>query len=92
MAKKTWLRWTQTSREFPKSKYNFTQHLRKVGDYVVTEPLPNSEYQKIKHAAKFWAWYHGVMIKTEKTNLRNGTFIIKIQLISRKRVPRNIYE
>ena len=59
---KTWERWTQTTQSFPKPKYNFTNLLKREGDYIETFPFPKKDRDRFKDAAKFWAYYHNKTI------------------------------
>ena len=80
--KKTWTRWVQQTKEFPKPKYNFTFHLRSVGDYVRTNPITEAEYQKIKDAAKFWAWYHDKRVSIHKDRVGKGLWEVTVKLVA----------
>ena len=55
---KTWKRWTQETKSFPKPKYGFTKLLKRIGDYVETYPMEYADRERFKDAAKFWAYYH----------------------------------
>lgn len=83
--KKTWERWTQKTKEFPKPKYNFSFHLRSVGDHVITNPMTEPEYQKIKDAAKFWAWRHDKRVRIKKNKVGKGLYEVVITLIAQHR-------
>ena len=85
--KKHWLRWTQTSRHFPKNKYGFSQHLRKLGDHVITYPMPTADYIRIKDAAKFWAWRHDKRIRTRTRRVGPGMYEVTVTLIAHTRNP-----
>lgn len=84
---KHWKRWTQTSHTkfFPKSKYNFTEILKRVGDYVVTFPMTQKEYLRIKDAAKYWAWYHDKRVSIVKIPASPDTWRVRVTLIAHHR-------
>lgn len=82
---KQWARWTEENKHFPKAKYGFTQYLKAIGDHVVTHPMTEAEYQKIKDAAKFWAWYHDKRVRIKKDRVGKGLFQITVTLISQHR-------
>jgi hypothetical protein len=85
MEMKTWERWTQKTKQFPKSKYGFSQHLKKVGDFVETYPMEYADYIRIKDAAKFWAYTHGKRVAVRSTRQGDGLRTVRVQLISRTR-------
>lgn len=82
---KTWIRWTQQTKEFPKPKYGFTKYLRSIGDHVITEPMTEAEYQKIKDAAKFWAWYHDKRVRIKKNRVGPRMYEVVITLVAQHR-------
>ncbi len=83
---KRWQRWTQTSDVgFPKPKYRFTSLLKRVGDYVRTHPVDETGYQKIKDAAKFWAWYHDKRVRIIKHRAENGMWEVEVRLVEHHR-------
>lgn len=84
---KKWKRWTEVHRHFPKNKYNFSTHLKKVGDYVVTYPMEKADCIRIKDAAKAWAYYHKKRIKSEILYATDTTSRMRITLISQHRLP-----
>lgn len=83
--KKQWLRWTQTTKEFPKPKYHFTTHLRHVGDYVRTNPIDAADVQRIKDAAKFWAWHHDCRVSIHKDKVGKGLWEVTVRLVAHHR-------
>lgn len=85
MATKTWLRWTQKTKEFPKPKYNFTSILTHVGDSIETYPMSYEDYIRFKDAAKFWAWHHGKRIKIKSIRQPNRMRVAIVMLISHSR-------
>lgn len=49
----------------PKNKYNFTQVLKRVGDFVETHEFSNkTEAYKVVYAAHIWAFRHKYRVKT----------------------------
>lgn len=82
---KTWKRWTEHTKQFPKPKYGFTQYLKQIGDHVITHPMTEAEYQKIKDAAKFWAWKHDKRVRIKKNRVGKGLFEVVITLIAHHR-------
>lgn len=84
--KKSWTRWVEKTKEFPKPKYYFTQHLRHIGDYVETHPISQAEYMKIKDAAKFWAWNHDCRVSIKKNRKANNMCTVRVTLISKHRI------
>lgn len=88
---KTWKRWTQTSPTedgkgfFPKSKYGFTELLKRVGDWVETEPMPWADANRMNDAAKFWAYHHGKRVKVSWYDQGDGTYVVNVCLISHTR-------
>lgn len=91
---KKWERWTQKTKEFPKPKYNFTTHLVDVGDWVQTHPLSFEDYVRIKDAAKFWAWHHGVRVAVTSAKVEDDKRLVTVRLISktRKREDPTVYD
>lgn len=91
-------RWTEKSpskaAHFPSNKYNFTTHLNQVGDWVQTHPISRDEYIKIKDAAKFWAWNHGVRVKVQSNKVGDDKYTVTIRLVSltRKREDPTVYD
>lgn len=82
---KSWRRWTESTKEFPKPKYGFSQYLKKIGDYIETEPIPFADYVRMNDAAKFWAWYHGKRVKVRSYDQRDGTRVVNVMLVSHTR-------
>jgi hypothetical protein len=84
---KHWPRWTTTSQTkfFPKPKYGFSQHLKRVGDTLVTHPVDEAGYQKFKDAAKFWAWYHDKRVRIIRNKLGDGMSEVVIRLVAQHR-------
>jgi hypothetical protein len=81
----SWPRWTQQSKKFPKPVYGFTEYLKRIGDYILTNPVNEAEYQKIKDAAKFWAWYHDKRVRITKNKKPNNMFEVEIRLVAHHR-------
>lgn len=82
---KTWERWTQKTKEFPKPKYGFTQLLKHTGDTLVTHPMSPGDAGRFHDAAKFWAYYHGKRIKTTWHRAPDDCYYLKVVLISHTR-------
>lgn len=91
-------RWTQKSANkeahFPKQKYHFSTHLTHVGDWVQTNPISHEEYIKLKDAAKFWAWNHGVRVAVRMSKTSDDKRIVTITLVSytRKKEDSTVYD
>lgn len=91
-------RWTEKSpskeAHFPTPKYNFTIHLRELGDWVQTNPIPYADYIKIKDAAKFWAWRHDVRVTIRSAKVGDDQYIVTVRLVSltRKRQDPTVYD
>jgi hypothetical protein len=49
----------------PIKVYEFSTHLKKVGDFVETYPNTLQDRRRIKKAAHFWAYTHNKVVKTE---------------------------
>ena len=73
------------TRQFPKNKYNFTEHLRNIGDSVTTYPLDYDDYRKILDAAKFWAWKHECRVKCRSFRTNDMKYEVTVTLISKHR-------
>lgn len=84
--KKTWLRWCQIHGSFREDKYHFTKHLKKVGDYVITKPMTQADYIRIKDAAKTWAYRKNKRISTRKIILPDNMCKVKVTLVSQHRM------
>lgn len=64
----------------PINKYNFSEHLRKVGDYVVTYPMEAADRKKIADAAMFWAYKHRCKVRCTK-EYGAGGFCVRIEVV-----------
>lgn len=84
--KKTWLRPTQVSKEFPKDKYHFSQHLENIGDYIETNPAPFEDIERLRKAATAWSWFHKVRVLFKRYRKFNGEYILRITLVSKHRL------
>jgi len=82
---KTWDRWTQVSKQFPKPKYGFTQHLKHIGDSIKTFPMNEPDYIRFKDAAKFWAWHHDRRVRIKKERLGDGMCEVTVTLMEHHR-------
>lgn len=67
-----------------KDKYNFSLHLRMVGDWVETGPLSLEDRKRIVKAAHIWAYRKKYQVKTEVIGADDG-FGIKIYLKAKYR-------
>lgn len=82
---KKWKRWVEDLKAFPKPKYEFTKHLRHIGDAIITNPMTQEDYIRFKLAARFWAWYHDKRIRTKKNRLPDGMCYVVLTLIAHNR-------
>ncbi len=82
---KKWTRWTETTKQFPKPKYGFTEHLKFIGDSVTTQPLNEADYIRFKDAAKFWAWYHDKKISIKADRKPNNMKAVTVTLVAHHR-------
>jgi len=76
-----WQRPTEITKKFPSNKYGFSVNLTRPGDWVETNPLTKKEYYNIQDAAHFWAWKHGVTIKTRSWPVDNEHRCMRITLV-----------
>lgn len=88
---KKWVRWTELTKEFPKPKYGFTEYLKRIGDYVETFPMNDLDCDRIKHAAKAWAYFHGYRVKIKKIKAGDGMSNVRITLASKTREREDEY-
>lgn len=74
-------------RHNPGYKYNFNQHLRRVGDFVETHPLSPKETHNIICAAHMWAWENRVRVTTNKYKQKSdgSSYIVRVTLVSNMR-------
>ena len=79
------MRPTQINRQFPKPKYNFTHHLKNVGDWVETEPLGKKEYYNFLAASHFWAWRRGWVVVCSSTPDGTGKKYVRLTLTAKHR-------
>lgn len=82
---KTWDRWTQKTKEFPKPKYGFSQHLKYIGDMLETYPMSIEDGVRFRDAAKFWAHHHGKRVRTITIKAPDDMVIKRVTLISHHR-------
>lgn len=82
-----WKRWTETSptKFFPKPKYEFTRHLKYVGDAITTFPLNYADYVRFKDAAKFWAWYHDKKVSINLSRKPDNMQTVTVTLLAHHR-------
>lgn len=78
---KQWKRWTELTKEFPKPKYNFSQVLRRRGDYVITHPMTFEERERFRWAAKFWAYTHNKRVKFQSLIYDDTRWQVKLTLV-----------
>lgn len=71
----------------PKNKYNFSSYLKKVGDFVETQPLNKEDLDKIFFAAYIWAWRKHCRITTCRVHYAEG-IALRIEVISNTRRER----
>ena len=65
----------------PVVKYGFSEHLQKVGDWVVTYPIADvKERKKVRDAAYFWAWQHRCKVKCT-TEFGGGGRCVRVEVI-----------
>jgi len=78
--------WVRTSNckpgkgERPGNKYDFSMYLKKVGDFVVTHPLPRADMLKIFYAAHIWAVRHHCRVMTERLFYPDDKVALHIEL------------
>jgi hypothetical protein len=82
---KKWTRWTETTQEFPKPKYAFTEHLKFIGDSITTFPMNKADYIRFKDAAKFWAWYHDKKVSIKKDRKPDDMCTVTVTLLAHHR-------
>ena len=82
---KTWERWTQKTKEFPKPKYRFTELLKYIGDSLETYPMSKEDGVRFRDAAKFWAYYHGKRVRCITIPAPNDMVTKRVTLISHHR-------
>lgn len=87
---KGWKRWVEENKHFPRPKYGFTQHLKHIGDKLITHPITEADYIRFKDAAKFWAWFHDKRIRTKKNRLPDGMCFVEVTLIAHNRESNDI--
>jgi hypothetical protein len=66
------------------NKYNFSKYLRRVGDYIKTNPASREEIMKLKYAVLIWAYRHKCRVKTEMYYYPDG-YGMEITLVSHTR-------
>jgi len=89
---KQWQRWTQQTKQFPKSKYRFTQLLKRVGDYVETYPMTKKECQNMQQAARFWAYIHKKRVNSPIFPAGDNKYYIRVTLVSQHRLREVDYD
>lgn len=84
--KKTWQRYPQINKIFPKPKYHFDQYLSDPGDFIETNPITPRETDLMYRAALFWAYNRKYTIRTKRWRKLNGDYILRITLVDKKRI------
>jgi hypothetical protein len=85
-SKKTWIRATQITGEFPENKYSFSQHLKERGDYVITGPISKQDFNRLKWAAHHWAYHHECRIKMKCHRQLDGMCKGQVTLVDLNRI------
>ena len=70
------------------NKYQFSTHLKKVGDYIETHPLTREDADKIIYAAHIWAYRKHCRVNTCKYYYPDG-IAVRITVTSHTRKERN---
>lgn len=63
---RTWVRPSDAGKYFPQNKYGFSQHLKRVGDYIETFPMNHADMERFRNAAYHWAWVQDKTIKMKR--------------------------
>lgn len=71
----------------PRNKYQFSTHLKKVGDFIMTEPLNEKDLDRIFRACHIWSYRHHCRVKTEIVYFPEGKSLL-IEVISNTRKER----
>lgn len=66
-------------------KYDFTDYLKRVGDFVETHPMSMEDLYKIRFAAHIWAYRHKCRIKTQLRHFPENRYGLLIEIINYKR-------
>lgn len=66
------------------NKYDFTTHLKKVGDFIETYPMPYEDVMKVKYAAYIWAYRHKCRVRTEIMYYNEG-WALHIEITNHRR-------
>lgn len=75
--------WTDT---FPENKYQFSEHLKRVGDWVRTHPLSLSETKKFRDAAYDWAFHKRWRIQCVSYPVGDKLWEVECELIAKQPV------
>jgi hypothetical protein len=87
MTKRSWKRTPNIKPgERPENKYKFSSHLKEIGDFIETYPLPFEDRKKLKYAALIWAYRKKYVVKTE--TVYDGGTCVRITLVSKRRPSR----
>lgn len=82
MTQKTWTRHFQAVKGRPTKKYHFTEHLKRLGDYVETEPISKAERLRMKDAAKYWAYRNDKRLRFWSYPASPDTYICRVTLVA----------
>ena len=82
---KSWTRWTEKTKEFPKPKYRFTELLKHTGDYLETYDMDKADALRFNDAAKFWAYFHKKKVRIERIQRPEGKYAMRVTLVSHHR-------
>jgi len=69
---KTWKRKGNFENGIPFDKYQFSKHLKRLGDWVLTEALSEEDFHRIRKAAYIWAFRHHCKISVRKYRVTGG--------------------
>lgn len=53
-----------------------------MGDFVETFPVPLIDAIRMNHAAKSWAYHHGVRTRVNRFPQGDDTFCVRVTLVS----------
>ncbi len=77
-----WVRWTAQNKIFPKSKYNFSEHLKKVGDFIETYPISSKDRLRFFIAARNWAYQHKRRVSCYSLKAEEDLWNCRVTLIA----------
>lgn len=76
-------RWTEEG-FFPANKYSFSEHLTRVGDFVVTHPLDKKDRKRFLDAAYMWAWSRQWKVSCKSKKVALDKWEVRCMLVSKK--------